>query len=412
VASAGIEHDLSDGAQASAPPKSRTARRPRAKTGPVAVLKPSPSGDGRRTSARAATRIAISTGGGDAPGLNAVIRAAVLSAADLGWETYGIMRGLHGLLGEDEVVSLTRESVRGIGHLGGTILRTSRGNPFHWPSRQPDGTLVDVDRSDELIANFRALGLDALVTVGGDGSLAVAQRLHEKGLKVVAVPKTIDNDVSGTVTTFGFDTAVGVAVEAIDRLHTTAESHDRVMVLEVMGREAGFIALHAGAAGSADVVLIPEIPYDVEKVCEKIMARDRAGRKFSIVVVAEGAHPKGGAASVVGPSAPGQPKRVGGIADALAQEIQERTGKETRSLVLGHLQRGGVPTSYDRLLATRFGAAAVHAIHEEKWGHMVALQSPNIVTVPIVEVLKRPKRVDPSHDTVRAARATGVSFGD
>jgi 6-phosphofructokinase 1 len=269
-----------------------------------------------------------------------------------------------------------------------------------------------VDRSDELVETARSLGIDAIITIGGDGSLAIAQRLCDKGMRIVGVPKTIDNDVSGTITTFGFDTAVNTAIEAIDKLHTTAESHDRVMVLEVMGRSTGFIALHAGVASTADVILIPEIPYDVEKVCEKVRQRDRAGRYFSIVVVAEGAFPTGGEESVIGESLPGQAKRVGGVAYELAKQIHQRTGKETRSLVLGHLQRGGMPTGYDRLLATRFGAAAVRAVAAEKWGHMVALQSPNIVTVPIVDVLKEEKRVNPNHDMVLTARATGISFGD
>jgi 6-phosphofructokinase 1 len=222
-------------------------------------------------------RIALSTGGGDAPGLNAVIRAAVLSAVGMGWEVLGIKRGYAGLMGDDEVVPLTRESVRGIGHLGGTILRTTnRGNPFHYPVKQPDGSYVEIDRSDELLETARSLGIDAIITIGGDGSLAIAQRLCDKGMRIVGVPKTIDNDVSGTITTFGFDTAVNTAIEAIDKLHTTAESHDRVMVLEVMGRSTGFIALHAGVASTADVILIPEIPYDVEKVCEKVRQRDEA----------------------------------------------------------------------------------------------------------------------------------------
>jgi 6-phosphofructokinase 1 len=231
-------------------------------------------------------------------------------------------------------------------------------------------------------------------------------------MKIVAVPKTIDNDVSGTITTFGFDTAVNTAIEAIDKLHTTAESHDRVIVLEVMGRGSGFIALHSGVAGTADVILIPEIPYSIEKVCEKVMERDRRGRHFSIVVVAEGAFPVGGEESTLGESMPGQAKRVGGIAERLARQIHEITGKETRSLVLGHLQRGGMPTGYDRLLATRFGAAAVRAVAEQRWGQMVALQSPHIVTVPIIDVLKQEKRVDPNHDMVLTARETGISFGD
>ncbi len=358
-------------------------------------------------------RSALSTGGGDAPGLNAVIRAAVLSALHRGWDVLGIKRGYAGLMGEDEVVPLTRDTVRGIGHTGGTILRTTnRGSPFHYPVKQPDGSYVEIDRSDELIDNARQLGIDAIISIGGDGSLSIAQRLVKKGMKVVCVPKTIDNDVSGTISTFGFDTAVNTAVEAIDKLHTTAESHDRVIVMEVMGRDVGFIALYSGVAGSADVILIPEIPYDVERVCEKVRARDRGGRMFSIVVVAEGAYPSGGEESVLGESMPGQAKRVGGVAEGLAREIQKRTGKETRSLVLGHLQRGGQPTSYDRLLANRFGAAAVRAVEQQMWGHMVALQSPHIVCVPIEEVLREKKRVDPAGDVVRTARETGISFGD
>src|SRR5687768_9226459 len=358
-------------------------------------------------------RIAISTGGGDAPGLNAVIRAAVLSALDRGWDVLGIKRGFAGLMGDDEVIPLTRESVRGIAHLGGTILRTTNhGHPFRYPVKQPDGSFIEVDRSDELIANARDLGIDAIITMGGDGSLSIAQRLHEKGMHILGVPKTIDNDVSCTITTFGYDTAVSTALDAIDKLHTTAESHDRVFVMEVMGRDTGFIALHSGLAGTADVILIPEIPYDIEKVCEKIRARDRAGRLFSIVVVAEGAYPKGGESHTLGESLPGQARRIGGVAEAIAREIQQLTGKETRSLVLGHLQRGGMPTGYDRLLATRFGGAAVRAIADEKWGQMVALQSPHIVTLPIEDVLSEQKRVDPSHDVVQTARATGISFGD
>src|SRR6185437_14960521 len=358
-------------------------------------------------------RLAISTGGGDAPGLNAVIRAAVLSAINRGWDVCGIKRGFAGLLGEDEVVPLTRESVRGIAHLGGTILRTTnRGNPFHYPRVQPNGSVVEEDRSDELIDNARRLGIDAVISIGGDGSLTIAKLLCDRGMNVVGVPKTIDIDVSGTITTFGFDTAVNTALDAIDKLHTTAESHDRVIVLEVMGRDAGFIALHSGLAGTADVILIPEIPYNIERVCDKIRQRDRAGRHFSIVVAAEGAIPVGGSKSTIGDSLPGEAHRVGGIAEALAREIHRRTGKECRSLVLGHLQRGGMPTGYDRLLAARFGGAAVRAIAEERWGEMVALQSPHIVCVPIAEVLRVPKRVELDHDVMLTARATGIAFGD
>ncbi|MBP6774770.1 MAG: ATP-dependent 6-phosphofructokinase [Gemmatimonadaceae bacterium] len=358
-------------------------------------------------------RIALSTGGGDAPGLNAVIRAAVLSARTRGWDVLGIKRGFAGLMGDDEVVPLTADTVKGIGSLGGTILRTTnRGSPFAYPVQQADGSWIEIDRSDELIENARNLGIEAIISIGGDGSLSIASRLAAKGMRIISVPKTIDNDVAGTVTTFGFDTAVNTAMEAIDKLHTTAESHDRVMVLEVMGREAGFIALHAGVAGTADVILIPEIDWDIEKVCDKIMAREAAGRSFSIVVVAEGAKPKGGKESIIGASLPGQERRLGGIADRLGFEIQKRTGKETRSMVLGHLQRGGSPTGYDRLLATRFGAAAVQAIADKRWGHMVALQSPHLVCIPIDEVLRETKRVDPTHDVVQAARMTGISFGD
>ncbi|CAN5632651.1 6-phosphofructokinase [soil metagenome] len=358
-------------------------------------------------------KIAISTGGGDAPGLNAVIRAAVLTAISRGWEVCGIKRGFAGLMGEDEVIPMTEQTVRGIAHLGGTILRTTnRGNPFSYPRKRADGTIEEIDRSDELIANARALGIDALISIGGDGSLAIAQKLCDKGMKIVCVPKTIDNDISGTVNTFGFDTAVNTALEAIDKLHTTAESHDRVMVMEVMGRNAGFIALHAGLAGTADVILIPEIPYDIERVCDKIRARDRAGKRFSIVVIAEGAFPKGGRQSVLGESLPGEARRLGGVCEDLAALIQEKTGKESRALTLGHLQRGGQPTGYDRLLAARFGGAAVKAIEDEQWGTMVALQSPHIVTLPLAEVLREPKRVDPRHDVVMTARATGISFGD
>jgi 6-phosphofructokinase 1 len=356
-------------------------------------------------------RIAISTGGGDAPGLNAVIRAATLSALNLGWEVLGIIRGYAGLLGEDEIITLDRAKVRGIGHLGGTILRTtSRGNPLRYPIVGSDGTETFLDRSDELIRRAGQLGIDAVIAIGGDGSLSIAHELCQRGMRIVGVPKTIDNDVSGTITTFGFDTAVTTALEAIDKLHTTAESHDRVMVLEVMGRHAGFIALHSGLAGTADIILIPEIPFDIHKVCEKVRQRDRAGRGFSIVVCAEGAFPIGGAQSMV--SVPGHPPRLGGMGEIVARQIEELTGKECRSLVLGHLQRGGQPTGYDRLLATRFGGAAVRAVKEARWAQMVALQSPHIVTIPMAEALAQSKRVDVHHDIVLTARAVGISLGD
>ncbi len=353
-------------------------------------------------------RIAISTGGGDAPGLNAVIRGAVLGALHRGWECFGIRRGYFGLLGEDEVLPLGAREVRGITHLGGTILgTTNRGDPFRWRDQGRDGP--ERDRSDELVRNFRARGLDALIAIGGDGSLAIARKLQAKGIPLVGVPKTIDNDVGGTVATFGFDTAVAVATDAIDRVHSTAESHERVMVVEVMGRHAGFIALHAGLAGSADVILIPEIPFDIEKVCDKIRRREAEGRHFSIVVAAEGATPKGGSATFQDP----ETERLGGIAEKVAREIEARTRKETRSLVLGHLQRGGSPTTFDRLLGLRFGAAAVRLIAEGRWGCMVALTPPHLVAaIPLEQALATPKRVQLDSDAVATARDLGTSLGD
>ena len=354
-------------------------------------------------------RIAISTGGGDAPGLNAVIRAAVLAAIHRGWECVGIRRGYDGLLRDGEVVSLGPNEVRGITHLGGTILgTTNRGDPFRWREQLPDGTWSERDRSDELVAAFRSHGLDALIAIGGDGSLSIALRLMGKGIPVVGVPKTIDNDVGGTVATFGFDTAVATATDAIDKVHSTAESHERVMVVEVMGRHSGFIALNSGLAGSADVILIPEIPFDIAKVCEKIRQRDAAGRHFSIVVVAEGAVPKDGTVSLIDP----EHERLGGMGDKVAHSIQEMTGKETRSLVLGHLQRGGSPTTFDRLLALRFGAAAVRLVAERKFGYMVALQPPQIAAVPLEQALAAPRRVSLDSDTVATARDLGTSLGD
>jgi 6-phosphofructokinase 1 len=354
-------------------------------------------------------KIAISTGGGDAPGLNAVIRGAVLSAVNRGWQCVGVRRSYAGLLGEDLLLPLGANEVRGITHLGGTILgTTNRGDPFRWRERHPDGTWSERDRSDEVVTAFHAFELDALIVIGGDGSLDIAHRLMAKGISIVGVPKTIDNDVGGTVATFGFDTAVSTATEAIDKLHSTAESHERVMVVEVMGRHAGFIALNSGVAGTADVILIPEIPFDIARVCDKIVQREALGRHFSIVVVAEGAVPKGGTESYVDP----QRHRLGGVAEKLAEEIERRTGKETRSLVLGHLQRGGSPTTFDRLLGLRFGAAAVRLVADGQFGMMVGLDPPGIVAVPIEEALSRPKCVPLDSDVVATAREIGISFGD
>jgi 6-phosphofructokinase 1 len=354
-------------------------------------------------------RIAINTGGGDAPGLNAVIRAAVLSALNLGWEVYGIRRAYHGLLGEDDVIPLTRESVRGITHLGGTILgTTNRGNPFAWPVLQADGSIQTVDRSDEVVAAFREHGFDALIAIGGDGSLRIAHELSLKGLPVVGVPKTIDNDIEGTPITFGFLTAVYVATDAIDRLHSTAQSHERVMVVEVMGRNTGWIALFAGVAGTADIILIPEIPYDLDKVCEKVMERERLGRHFSIVVAAEGAFPVGGEPVFMDPAH----QQLGGVCEVLAKQIGERTGKDARAIALRHLQRGGSPISYDRLLALRFGAAAVRCIANGVFGCMVAVDPPDVRMIPLADAVSRQKRVPLDGDVVATARAMAICLGD
>lgn len=362
---------------------------------------------------RSIKRIALTTGGGDAPGLNAVIRAVVLSALDKGWDVVGIKKGYEGLLDTSKIQQLDRTSVRGITHLGGTILgTTNRGNPFEYPVTLPDGTKTAMDRSDEVVENAKRLGIDAVVAIGGDGSMQIAQALAEKGLSVVGVPKTIDNDLSGTVVTFGFDTAVSVATDALDRLHSTAEAHDRVFVVEVMGRYAGWIALHAGTAGTADVILIPEIAFEVDHVCSKIMDRVARGRHFSIVVVAEGASPAGGDMVTKDQGSVGREKRLGGIAEQLAVEIKERTGKDTRSVVLGHLQRGGMPSTFDRLIALRFGAAAVRLIEDRRFNVMVALDPPGVRAVPLEEATRRMKTVPLDGDTVLTARQIGISFGD
>ncbi|MEQ8220942.1 MAG: ATP-dependent 6-phosphofructokinase [Candidatus Eremiobacterota bacterium] len=354
-------------------------------------------------------KIAVNTGGGDAPGLNAVIRAVTLAAINRGWEVYGIKKGYNGLLEEDGLVKLTHSKVRGITHLGGTILGTvNKNSPFEYLT--PDGKLTDV--SDVVLKKFKEHDFDCLIAIGGDGSLRLANRFYKMGMPVIGVPKTIDNDLESTVMTFGFDTAVTTATEAIDKLHSTAESHSRVMVVELMGRYAGWITLNAGVSGTADVILIPEIPFSIEKVCEKIMEREKEGRSFSIVVVAEGAKPAGGCLHTVGEKEAGREVRLGGIGEWVEKEIQKRTGKETRSLVLGHLQRGGQPTTFDRLLGLRFGAAAVRALEEGHTGVMVALDPPTVKYVPLEEAVSRMKSVPPDCDTMITARDLGVCFGD
>jgi 6-phosphofructokinase 1 len=361
--------------------------------------------------------VAINTGGGDAPGLNAVIHGAVYAARGRGWQIFGIRDGYDGFLEPQNypdggLIELKRSTVREISHLGGTILgTTNRGNPFCRPTRQPDGTMKEVDRSDEVIDCFRKNSLDALIAVGGDGSLSIARQLQNKGLRVIGVPKTIDNDLESTVLTFGFNTAVSFATECIDRLHSTALSHQRVIVVEVMGRYAGWIALHSGLAARADAILIPEIPYDIEKLAARLRSKHREGKPYSIVVVAEGAKPAGGDVTVRSREA-GRADRLGGIGETVATQLQELTGKESRCVVLGHLLRGGSPTAIDRILGVTFGAAAVHAVSMGMDGVMVALNPPRIDFVPIQQAIAHLKLVPQDSEFVVVARALDISFGD
>ena len=358
-------------------------------------------------------RIGISTGGGDAPGLNAVIRAVTLSSIRRGWEVVGLLRGYSAFFDPSQVRILDRDAVRGTTHLGGTILGTRGGRyPFERRVEQEDGSVVVEDLIEEAIAGFRRLNLDALVAVGGDGSMRLALKLHEHGVPVVGVPKTIDNDLAGTNVTFGFHTAVDVATAAIERLHSTAEAHDRIFVVELMGRYAGWIALFAGVAATAQVILIPEIPYDMEQVSEHLMARERRGRHWAVVVAAEGARPVGGDFTWAkgGGGAPGE--RLGGVAERVAAEIEERTGKETRTVTLGHLQRGGQPIPYDRLIALRFGAAAVRQIEMGEFGVMVSLDPPTVRAVPLELAVSRMKSVPLEADVVATARDLGICLGE
>ena len=329
----------------------------------------------------------------------------------------GIRDGFNGLMFPDEypdggLIELTRDRVRGISHLGGTVIgSTNRGNPTAYPTKQSDGSWVEVDRTHELLERFEAAGIDALITVGGDGSLTIGNHLHQHGLRVIGVPKTIDNDLDKTTATFGFDTAVSFATECIDRLFTTATSHGRIIVVEVMGRYAGWIALHAGMAAGAHSILIPEIPFDLEHVAAAITEREDRGAKFSIVVVAEGAIPVGGELSTIG-QAVGQAVQLGGIGGKVSATLEEMTSKEVRCVVLGHLLRGGSPTAADRNLGLRFGAAAVRALDEGEDGIMVALDPPTVVYVPLADAVYRMKSVPPDCDTMLTARDLGINFGD
>lgn len=358
-------------------------------------------------------KIGILTGGGDCPGLNAVIRSAVKTAADhFHWEVVGFLNGYKGLI-ENKTRPLTGDNVGGLLLRGGTILGTSnRDNPYMY-SEVINGAKVTHDVSDRVVKTCRDNGLDALIVVGGDGTLSTALKLQkEKGLNIIGVPKTIDNDLSATDYTFGFDTAVGIVTDAVDRLKTTAESHDRVMVVEVMGRDTGWIALYSGLAAGAHIILIPEIPYEMDKVVQKIYARKSIGMHFSIVLVAEGAKPRGGEITVKRlVDDPSNAVRLGGVGNVVGDKIEEITRIETRTVVLGHTQRGGKPSSFDRILCTRLGVEAVHMINRKEFGRMACLRTPDIKSVPLEEAAVN-RKVSPNDQMILAARSTGISFGD
>ncbi len=362
-------------------------------------------------------RVLVATGGGDCPGLNAVIRAVVKRAEqERDWEVIGSIESFNGILREPtEIRVLDERSVAGIHVQGGTIIgSTNKGGPFAWPVKNTDGTWGYADRSDEMIRKLQYLGVDAVISIGGDGSQKISQALHEKGLKIIGVPKTIDNDLSATDFTFGFQTAVQIATEAVDKLVTTAASHNRVLVLEVMGRFAGWIALHAAIGGGAEVCLIPEIPYDLNKVLERLQARYSRGKGNAIVVVAEGAMPKDGDVTAEQSDEVGYKNvRLGGVAHKISYDLK-KAGFEAdlRETILGHLQRGGIPTAYDRILASQFGVKAFEMVLEGRFGEMVAYRHPDIISVPLSEAVDRPNLVSPDCDLVRTAKGIGISFGD
>ena len=358
-------------------------------------------------------KIAVLTAGGDCPGINAVIRAVVKTAvSDHGMKVVGIEDGFQGLI-EGRWHDLTFNHVSGILTLGGTILGTSnKADPFRFPTGGKGGTTEFSDVSDEAVRNFERTGADTLVAIGGDGTLHICEGMCDKGVPVIGIPKTIDNDVACTDYTFGFDSGASTATEAVDKIHTTAQSHHRVMVVEVMGRYVGWLALYSGVGGGGDIILIPEIPFDLDVICRRVLERSKKGRRFSIVVVAEGAKPVGGdtvVKKVVAEST--DPVRLGGIADFIAGQIEGRTGLETRVTVLGHLQRGGTPTVFDRVLATRFGSKAAELAEQGAQGVMVALRCQDIVTVPISDAIATLKTVPGDHHLVKCALSVGTSFG-
>jgi 6-phosphofructokinase 1 len=357
-------------------------------------------------------RIGILNGGGDCPGLNAVIRGVVKAGTRLGYEIVGFLKGFEGLTPDPQYRILTQQNTGGILIQGGTILGTTNRGRFGikvgtgGQRKLPNELIEDVRRT------FEELGLVGLIVVGGDGTLTIAHELFSHGFPIVGVPKTIDNDLGATAYTFGFDSAVACAADALDRLHTTAASHDRVMVLEVMGRHAGWIALHAGIAGGADIILIPEIAWDYDALCHKVRDRQSQGKLFTIVVVAEGASlPDGGLVAREAEQSERQ-TRLGGIGQIVADELQQRTGQETRCVVLGHLQRGGAPTTFDRCLATQFGAHAVGLVVDSRFGQMVCFEPPEIASVALASAIEQLRTVSPQCSAVRAARAMGISFGD
>jgi len=358
------------------------------------------------------TNIGVLTGGGDCPGLNAVIRGVTKPAQDYGMTVFGIRDGFEGLV-EGKSIELRNTAVSGILSQGGTILGSSnKGDPFHWPVSK-NGKIVIEDRSADVMKNYKAWNLDAIIAIGGDGTMHICNKLSMLGLNMIGVPKTIDNDLDSTDITFGHYSAVYVVSMALDRLHTTASSHHRVIVVEVMGRYAGWIALHGGLSGGADIILIPEIPFSWDKIYDKIHKRELMGKRFSLVCVAEGAKPAGGKMIQRGTDKKRtDPIQLGGIGKVVADNIEKNTGRETRVTVLGHLQRGGSPTPYDRILATKFGAFAIQLAAEKKFGRMVALKGNEIKNIKIEDAIAKQKLVKPDNQAVVAARALGLSFGD
>ncbi len=357
-------------------------------------------------------KIGVITGGGDCPGLNAVIRAVAKAAAKRGWEPVGIVGGFAGLLEPRQVRPLDYHALSGLLIRGGTILGTANRGKFSAKIGHGESRRLPKELLDETRAGMDALGIEALVSIGGDGSLSISQQMHEHGIPIVGVPKTIDNDVEGTTMTFGFDSAVACATDALDRLHTTAESHNRVMVLEVMGRYAGWIAVHSGVAGGADVILIPEIPFTFDSVCAQIRERESLGKQFTMIVVAEGAREKDAGFVTSNGQEANREARLGGIGAVVTAELEKRTGKEVRTCVLGHLQRGGSPTTFDRALCSMFGAVAVELVAAGEFGKMVAFIGQEVGAVPLSQAVGRLKTVPPEGGLVRTARALGISLGD